>query len=363
MVGMVVVLAGVMAVVSRSDKHPARVAIGPAPSTVPTSSSVPTTDTVPAGFDIGPQLDPEHLRNLSERGVALQFGVSSTVILIALDGRVIGHLDGFDLHPAVISNPLLVGAGPLALGRGDRTLALAGATDDRRLVDTPGRSGTQPLAGGAVLEPALSRTDVARLHLANGTVIDLPFGALNVSADRRWVTSRLPDPAASYSSATAYDASTGKSVHFDRDCFVAHDSSIGRVDVCNDTIRVNQLQIGKPLDGGGHWEGAQVSDDGQMLLAQFSGECEAQSAWFIPLTGTDQTPMPVGPGGTEWDSSGLGWLRDGSAVVSFGPGVCGTALPKGPGVYVVSTTGELQAIYPVRADVIGWEALVWTNAS
>jgi hypothetical protein len=212
-----------------------------------------------------------------------------------------------------------------------------------------------------VLEPQLSRTELARLRLPDGTAIDLAFGQLDVSADRSWVTSRLPGPGAVYSSATSYHASTGKTIPFNSDCFIAQQLPIGRVDICNDTIHVNDVQIGKPLEGGGHWEGAQVSDDGSMVLAQFSGECEAQSSWFVPLTGTDHRPQLVGPPGTEWDSAGLGWSPDGRAVVTYGPGICGTVLPDGPGVYLVSPSGGLQSIYPVPADVEAWGGLLWTN--
>ena len=325
------------------------------------SSPSVTSNTVPAGFDIGPVLDPEHLGSLPDRGIALQFGVSQTVVLIALDGRVIGHLDGFDLFPRAISNPLLTGAGPLALGRATQTMVLQGAASDRRLAATPGAALAQPLAGGAVLEPSPGKGATSTLRLADGSSITVEFGALSVSVDRRWVTTRLVDAAQQgYSSGIAYDVLTGQRVQFDSDCFVAHDSAFGRVDVCHDTIGVNGLQIGKPGDLG-HWAGAQVSDDGSMLLAQFSGECEAQSAWFVPLAGADHQPRLAGPPGTEWDSAGLGWLPDGRAVVSYGPGVCGTALPDGPGVYIVSTTGELHALYPVRAEINAWGALLWTN--
>jgi hypothetical protein len=356
MVAAVSVFAAVVAVVSRPDRHPARVAIGSSAS----SAAPDAGPTVPAGFDVGPLLDPEHLGMLPDRGVALQFGLSSTVVLIALDGRVIGHLDGFDLYPKVLTNPLLHGAGPLALGRGDQTAVLAGLSTDRRLVDVPGRAGAQPLTGGAVLEPGLAKGGRSTLHLVDGNVIDIELGVLDVSADRRWVTSRQSSETA-YTGGTAYDASTGNTVRFDSDCFVGHDSSSGRVDVCHDMIRVNGLEIGKP-GAVGHWAGAQLSDDGSMLLAQFSGECEAQSAWFVPLTGADHQPRLAGPPGTEWDSAGLGWLPDGRAVVSYGPGVCGTVLPDGPGVYTVSA-GELHALYPVRAEIVAWGALLWTNGA
>jgi hypothetical protein len=328
----------------------------------PIASSPPiTSNTVPAGFDIGPVLDPEHLGSLPDRGIALQFGASNTVVLIALDGRGIGHLDGFDLFPRAISNPLLTSGGPLALGRATQTMVLQGAGNDRRLVAAPGAALALPLAGGAVLEPSMGRGATSTLRLADGSSIPVEFGALSVSVDRRWVTTRLVDVAQQgYSSGIAYDVLTGQRVQFDSDCFVAHDSAFGRVDVCHDMIGVNGLQIGKPGDIG-HWTGAQISEDGSMLLAQFSGECEAQSAWFVPLAGIDHQPRLAGPPGTEWDSGGLGWLPDGRAVVSYGPGICGTALPNGPGVYTVTTTGELQPIYPVRADVQAWGALLWTN--
>jgi len=363
----IVFVGGAIAVAQRSDRTVARVAVASTAASSSTVASTTTTstvppDTVPPSLDIGPALDPDHLRDLPERGVEVEVGVTHTVILIALDGTVIGHLDDFDLYSRAISNPLLNQAGPLTLGRGDHTVQLSGPTNDRQLVDVPGRTAAVPLAEGAVLEPSSSRDEVARLHTATGSVIDLPFGAIDVSSDRTWVTSRTPSPDATYAGATAFDARSGQSVHFDTDCFVGDDDAIGRVDICNDTIHVKGLTIGKPFDTGGHWEAAQVSPDGKRLLAQFSGECEAQSAWFVPLTGSDHRPQLAGPPGTEWDSSGLGWLPDGRAVISYGPGVCGTALPNGPGVYLVSPTGALQSIYPVSADIMAWGAGLWTNA-
>jgi hypothetical protein len=337
----------------------------------------PGPSEVPAGVDIGPLLVPDHLGRLPGEGIALQIGGAHTVVLIALDGTVLGHLDGFDLTSTAWANPLLRGRGPLVLGRGDSSVMLGGDVRDERLVDVPGAAGATPLADGASLVQVGG--DRLRLTMADGTSTDLEYGAIDVSADRHWVTVRVPNSANDgYGSAiarkvvarSASDSSPPMHTEtlFKQDCFIADDTTQNEIVLCGDVIRggldgTSILHTGGPFQQpGGHWSAAQVSPDGRTLLALFSGECESLSAWYIDLTGAEHIPRLVGPPGTEWDSAGLGWTTDGRASVSFGPGVCGTALPDGPGVYLTSVDGNLTPIYKVPPDVLAWGASLWTTS-
>lgn len=85
-----------------------------------------------------------------------------------------------------------------------------------------------------------------------------------------------------------------------------------------------------PLERHGHWLKVIESPDGETLLAQWSGECEFQSAYFIPADGGKPTPVT---GRREW-SEALGWTDDGLARVRLSNGACGTTMHK-PGVYLI----------------------------
>src|SRR3546814_4038678 len=94
------------------------------------------------GIDIGPLLDPQHL-DLPDEGLALRLG-ADTVVLLGLDGEVLGHLEGFALSPQPWTNPPSSGAGPLLLARADDALVL----DGDRLCAVVGGPGALSLAGG-----------------------------------------------------------------------------------------------------------------------------------------------------------------------------------------------------------------------
>jgi hypothetical protein len=89
----------------------------------------------------------------------------------------------------------------------------------------------------------------------------------------------------------------------------------------------------------GHWRTARLSPNGETVLAQWSGECEAQIAYFIPAEGGEARPVT---GRSEW-SEALGWTGDGLARVRLSNGACGTTMHK-PGVYLVDP--ETRVIRP-----------------
>jgi hypothetical protein len=86
-------------------------------------------------------------------------------------------------------------------------------------------------------------------------------------------------------------------------------------------------------DASGFWAFALSSPDGSRLLAEWSGECESQTAFFAEADGSNPVPVTGERGLAGAPSSGvIGWTADGGALVFLGPTACGSgdALP---GVY------------------------------
>jgi len=223
------------------------------------STAAPTTlAPAPTTRLIGPRLDPAHLGAIPRTGIAIDFGPSGTVVLLDVNGNVLGHLD----HAEVL------------------------------------------------LSPHERATD-GRLHL-------------RVAGDNFALA------------ATALERDAGPLV-------------------VPPAREINAW----PSVGAGHWEDAAVSPDGRTWLAQWSGECEAPSAWFVDAR-THQ-PRFAGPSGTALESYALGWLADGRALVQFDPEICAPALPSGPGVYAVDVSGHATPLYTIDKDYLGWTASSWTS--
>lgn len=105
--------------------------------------------------------------------------------------------------------------------------------------------------------------------------------------------------------------------------------------------------------GIGHWAGLLVSPDGRWVLAQWSGECETPSAWFVPLDG-GAPRLTTGEAdlGTNPNSWAVGWSADGRALVSLdGPdAACGSGDPA-PGTYAIDpATGDRELLVPRTDD-------------
>ena len=99
----------------------------------------------------------------------------------------------------------------------------------------------------------------------------------------------------------------------------------------------------------GHWRDAWLSPDGTTLLAQWSGECEVPTAFFVPAAGGHLRPVT---GERDWrnspESVGGGWARDGRARVALLGGACGVGHPE-PGEYLIDPkTGALEHVGPLR---------------
>jgi hypothetical protein len=93
----------------------------------------------------------------------------------------------------------------------------------------------------------------------------------------------------------------------------------------------------------GSWVWAKLAPKGQMLLAQWNGECESPTAFLI----TRGTMRPFGAAtyAAAPESFALGWLHDGRAVVALTSGLCGSGYPV-PGVYAVPRHGRPQLLRP-----------------
>ena len=88
----------------------------------------------------------------------------------------------------------------------------------------------------------------------------------------------------------------------------------------------------------GHWEAARPASDGKMLLAQWSGECEVPTAYFIDRASHRMTAAGATKSG-EPESFALGWLSTRTAAINFPRAACGSG--RSPGIYSVSVTGEI----------------------
>jgi hypothetical protein len=96
----------------------------------------------------------------------------------------------------------------------------------------------------------------------------------------------------------------------------------------------------------GHWSDVWPSPNGTMLLAQWSGECEIPTGFFIRL---DDGSMRVVTHHRDWtrapESEALGWTSDGLARVRLGEGLCGTGASR-PGVYEIDPAGGSTFLRP-----------------
>ncbi len=93
----------------------------------------------------------------------------------------------------------------------------------------------------------------------------------------------------------------------------------------------------------GHWRYSFASETG-VTLAQWSGECEVPTAYWIHPSGEPE----IITGGTELslapESIVMGWAPTGEAVVDLGWGYCGHRGDP-PGVYLFSAPGEGRLIF------------------
>jgi hypothetical protein len=110
-----------------------------------------------------------------------------------------------------------------------------------------------------------------------------------------------------------------------------------------------QSHVGLPrpvssLAGIGRWTYALPGPNG-LVLAQWSGECEAANAMFVSAG-----KLPVGVTGERRlsraaESRALGWDDRGRAIVDLPEGACGTSFAR-PGIYAFTGPGVGELVYP-----------------
>jgi hypothetical protein len=101
----------------------------------------------------------------------------------------------------------------------------------------------------------------------------------------------------------------------------------------------------KPAGPLGHWAKLLLSPDNKTWLAQWSGECEVQTAYFIPARGGKLRPVT---GHASDESIALGWARHNRARILVPRAACGSQFRR-PGVYLVDRQGHATFAKAVKA--------------
>jgi hypothetical protein len=307
---------------------------------------------------LGPRLDAGRLPKLPDTGLAVQVGDS--VVLVRLDGFVIGRLDGYALD----GSRSQAAPGPLVLV--DRSA--------RRLLLEPKRHRLAAMAAG-VRVPLAYGAQLVQRRAGEGwqvvrrgiVVLRIPRGGVPVvSAGRDVVTSQALAEARS-DRRTAVDLRTGKVRTLPKGCVVGARQGARWFLLCLKAEPavpssaylprvVAQLGphgwrglLGPPFAGAGagpatgYYRTLAVSPDGTRLLAQWSGECGRPTA---VMAGTDGTHAgAVGKGASE----ALGFLPGGAALVAFSAQACAAPGPA-PGIYRVDGKRRTQ-VYPLTRRV------------
>jgi hypothetical protein len=316
---------------------------------------------------LGPQLDPAQLPALPDMGLALQVGDS--VVLVRIDGRVIGHLDGLALD-TTRSQPA---PGPLILV--DRSA--------RRLLLEPRRHRLAPMAAGVRI-PLAYGSELVQRRAGEGwevvrrgkVVLTVARGAVPVVSAARDVVSSQALATSRQNRRRAVDLRTGGLRNLPRGCVVgAHQGDRWlllclKQDIAVPTSAYLPRVIARlgphgwrgllgpgALGGGaphqGYWRTVSLSPDGTQLLAEWSGECGTPTAVLADSDGTHA--RRVAPHGA---SEALGFLPGGAALVAVPPPSCaGAGLD--PGIYRVSGKKPVR-LYPLTrrvAAVALWRSL------
>lgn len=290
-----------------------------------------------AKIDRGPTLDVTDLSSLPDEVIAAY--VAGDVILLDLDGSLLGHLPFFSLQ----------------YPRGGSAIVLVAPGGTRYGIDGALLAG-YPLAGGAVIAPTASEsTGLWSITSPDGETYEIS-GDWRVDATGRVIT-----PSSS-EGGLAYDVIAHQTVNIPSGCWVADatrpdwvlacdgdyrsptiETLNGDVLVGNDEWRVVFEAAGWewPLPHGGHlvghWDG--LIPFGDRWLGKWSGECESEDGFLV----TDGALQPLG--GANWEeaqsASVGGWTSDGRAVYSLhGPSTdCGQPA-EAPGIYIVTPGGD-----------------------
>lgn len=106
----------------------------------------------------------------------------------------------------------------------------------------------------------------------------------------------------------------------------------------------------------GHWRYQLFPGFGTASLAQWSGECEVPTAFWIDANGTQTIITGEESIADAPTSVALGWTPDGDALVLLPEGHCGGTHDGGPGIYAFSRPGDGRVVYPTDGLAEMWEA-------
>jgi len=290
------------------------------------------------------------------------------VVFVGLDGKVLGHIDDFELEHGL---PFSVGL--LARSAGQEFLIDPASGTVRGL-----RGNRVPLPAGArlTLHPTGDRGATRWiLSLAGGDRVTFPPSQVSVSVDHGLVTSqvfRIRKGTAQAVSSRVVDVVSGESERLPPPCWVAERRAATRYLVCWPSGRGHPSWIGTLGPRGGvrrlvpapryptgraalgHWARAEVSPDGSTMLLQWSGECEVPTAYLAPASGG--RPRAVVRARLAVESIALGWAPPAHPVVFLHQAVCGTGFDV-PGVYVFWRSGRHRLVYETNRTVEG--VLLW----
>jgi hypothetical protein len=101
----------------------------------------------------------------------------------------------------------------------------------------------------------------------------------------------------------------------------------------------------KPAGKSGRWVKLYLSPDMKTWLGQWSGECEVQTAYFLPAHGGKARPVT---GHASDESVALGWASHNRARILVPRAACGSQFRK-PGIYVVDRAGHATLVKHVKS--------------
>jgi hypothetical protein len=101
----------------------------------------------------------------------------------------------------------------------------------------------------------------------------------------------------------------------------------------------------KPAGKNGRWVKLYLSPDTKTWLGQWSGECEVQTAYFLPAPGGEARPVT---GHASDESLALGWAVHNRARILVPRAACGSQFRK-PGIYLVDRQGHATLVKRVKA--------------
>lgn len=370
----VVPAVGLSALVLDSDSS---LRLGTRTSVSQTSSPSPSPSrSSPSPIEKGAALDPNHLPELPSEGIAIGTE-DDTIVLVGLDGKVLGHLAGFEMMGSGIPGPLRVTKQDQVFSLEPRSTSLKTASAEReplaygaeivRTIQDKMVSGGTIERGGKVLWDSAGVCCFERSHQSDFVTLLPRAGDSPEPVDTpTWVLD--------LSSGTFHDLPTG--------CKVADRYSYNWYLICARMVKPggprSTIEVLKPSGESkelvpavddppasdihsGFWRYVSVSPDGSTFLGQWSDECEVQEVFMAPASGG----KPVGidkvlrAEGRVVESFAIGWTKDGQAIVAVPGGFECSDVLKGPGIYLVDKHRHATFVYglPTMAKVALWRPL------